>query len=99
MHRHHNLAGVESANALWQMLLHVVNHATYHRGQVTTLLGLLGAAPPPSTDLMAFFRERGLRVYAPDIAAFRTRVQQAYLSSKFAADWPRGMVEQINAIQ
>ncbi|MCE2903022.1 MAG: DinB family protein [Gemmatimonas sp.] len=59
MHRHHNLAGVESANALWQMLLHVVNHATYHRGQVTTLLGLLGAAPPPSTDLMAFFRERG----------------------------------------
>jgi TRAP-type transport system periplasmic protein len=51
------------------------------------------------SELEAFFRERGLRVYTPDVASFRTRVQQAYLSSKFAADWPRGMIEQINAIQ
>lgn len=31
---------------LWRTLLHVVNHQTYHRGQVTTLLRQLGAQPP-----------------------------------------------------
>ena len=41
-----------------QMLLHVVNHATYHRGQATTMLRQLQAAPPKSTDLVVFFRER-----------------------------------------
>ena len=51
------LAGVESASPLWQMLQHVVNHASYHRGQVTTLLRQLGAAPPKSTDLITFYRE------------------------------------------
>ena len=49
-------------------------------------------------ELEAFFKERGLRVYTPDVAAFRTAVQRAYQASKFAADWPRGMVEQINAL-
>jgi uncharacterized damage-inducible protein DinB len=39
------------------MLQHVVNHASYHRGQVTTLLRQLGAAPPKSTDLITFYRE------------------------------------------
>jgi uncharacterized damage-inducible protein DinB len=52
-----NLAGMESQNILWQMLQHVVNHASYHRGQVTTLLRQLGAAPPKATDLIAFYRE------------------------------------------
>ena len=51
------LAGVASESVLWQMLQHVVNHASYHRGQVTTLLRQLGATPPKSTDLIAFYRE------------------------------------------
>jgi uncharacterized damage-inducible protein DinB len=51
-------AGVPGASVLWQMLQHVVNHATYHRGQVTTLLRQMGAAPPKSMDLIAFYRER-----------------------------------------
>jgi uncharacterized damage-inducible protein DinB len=34
-----------------QVLLHFVNHATYHRGQVVALLRQLGHAPP-STDLV-----------------------------------------------
>ncbi len=41
-----------------RMLQHVVNHGSYHRGQVTTLLRQLGAAPPRSTDLIAYYRER-----------------------------------------
>lgn len=44
-------------NALWQSMQHVVNHGTYHRGQVTTLLRQLGAQPI-LTDLMHFYRER-----------------------------------------
>jgi uncharacterized damage-inducible protein DinB len=37
---------------------HVVNHATYHRGQVTTMLRQLGAKPARSMDLDDFYRER-----------------------------------------
>ena len=51
--------GTASAAPLWHMVQHVVNHATYHRGQVTTMLRQLGAAPPKSEDLIAFYRERG----------------------------------------
>lgn len=36
-----------------QIIRHVVNHATYHRGQVGTLLRQLGRVPP-STDLLVF---------------------------------------------
>jgi uncharacterized damage-inducible protein DinB len=44
-------------NPLWQSMQHVVNHGTYHRGQITTLLRQLGAQPV-LTDLMHFYRER-----------------------------------------
>ncbi len=52
------LAGQPSSSALWEMLHHVVNHGTYHRGQVTTMLRQLGAAPARSVELIAFYRER-----------------------------------------
>jgi TRAP-type transport system periplasmic protein len=51
------------------------------------------------TDLEAFFKAQGLKVYEPDLNAFRTHVQKEYLASKFAKDWPAGMVDKINAIQ
>ncbi len=44
-------------NPLWQSMQHVVNHGTYHRGQITTLLRQLGAQPI-LTDLMHYYRER-----------------------------------------
>jgi uncharacterized damage-inducible protein DinB len=44
-------------NPLWQSMMHLVNHGTYHRGQVTTMLRQLGAQPI-LTDLMHFYRER-----------------------------------------
>ena len=52
------LSGAAGRATLAQMVQHVVNHASYHRGQVTTMLRQLGAAPPMSLDLIAFFRER-----------------------------------------
>jgi len=39
---------------LWQLILHVVNHQTYHRGQVSALLRQLGV-PPSATDLLDFY--------------------------------------------
>lgn len=45
---------------LSQMMQHVVNHSSYHRGQVTTLLRQLGAEPA-ATDLLLFFDLEGAR--------------------------------------
>jgi uncharacterized damage-inducible protein DinB len=52
------LSGVSSTSPFWQMVQHVVNHASYHRGQVTTMLRQLGAAPGKSCDMITFYRER-----------------------------------------
>jgi uncharacterized damage-inducible protein DinB len=39
------------------MLQHLVNHGTYHRGQLATMLRQLDAKAV-STDLIVFYRER-----------------------------------------
>jgi uncharacterized damage-inducible protein DinB len=44
-------------NPRWQMMQHVVNHGTYHRGQVVTMLRQLGAKGV-GTDLIHFYREK-----------------------------------------
>ena len=51
------------SNPLWQSMQHLVNHGSYHRGQVTTLLRQLGA-PAILTDLMHFYRERAVAARA-----------------------------------
>jgi uncharacterized damage-inducible protein DinB len=51
------------SNPLWQSMQHLVNHGTYHRGQVTTMLRQLGAQPI-LTDLMHFYRERAVAAKA-----------------------------------
>jgi uncharacterized damage-inducible protein DinB len=55
------LSGAEGSSPVWQMLQHVVNHASYHRGQVTTMLRQLGAAPAKPMDMIAFYRVGGKR--------------------------------------
>jgi uncharacterized damage-inducible protein DinB len=52
-----NTKGHAFSNPMWQMLQHLVNHGTYHRGQITTMLRQLGATPL-TTDLIAFYREQ-----------------------------------------
>lgn len=49
-----NFKGQNWRYPLARMLQHVVNHSTYHRGQVATMLRQLGAAPV-STDFLLFF--------------------------------------------
>ncbi len=52
-----DLAGNPYRLRLVESLQHVVNHGTYHRGQITTMLRQLGATPV-STDLSRFYLER-----------------------------------------
>jgi uncharacterized damage-inducible protein DinB len=56
-----SLTGQSSTSPYWQMIVHVVNHGTYHRGQVATMLRQLGAKPAVSTDMIVFFREHTVR--------------------------------------
>jgi len=53
------LSGEPRRSVFWHMLQHVINHASYHRGQVTTMIRQLGAKPPESMDLIGFYRLRG----------------------------------------
>ncbi|MEM9023879.1 MAG: DinB family protein [Bacteroidota bacterium] len=39
-----------------EMLQHCFNHSTFHRGQVVTLLRMLGVDSIPPTDLIRYFR-------------------------------------------
>jgi uncharacterized damage-inducible protein DinB len=55
-----NLAGVATNSSRWTMVQHVVNHASYHRGQVTTMMRQLGRNAPASQDLITYYREKGL---------------------------------------
>lgn len=52
------LNGTTGVSRVDETVLHLVNHGTYHRGQVTTLLRQLGAPAPASMDFIAFCRER-----------------------------------------
>lgn len=49
-----NLKGETWTYPLWQTLVHVVNHQSYHRGQVATLLRQLGATPA-AVDFLLYF--------------------------------------------
>ena len=48
--------------------------------------------------LVEFFKGEGLKVYEPDLAAFRDFAQKRYLESAMAKDWPEGMLDKINAM-
>jgi TRAP-type C4-dicarboxylate transport system substrate-binding protein len=49
-------------------------------------------------ELVDIFKSKGLKLYEPDVAAFRKFAQEKYLASDLAKDWPQGMVEKINAL-
>lgn len=39
----------------WKLIMHLVNHASLHRGQVTSMIRMVGATPP-NTDIFTFAR-------------------------------------------
>lgn len=49
--------GSRHVQPLHEQLRHVVNHGTYHRGQLAMMLRMLGRVPP-TTDLARWYREQ-----------------------------------------
>lgn len=52
-----DLKGNSHSNPHWQIIMHCMNHSTYHRGQIVTMLREVGITTIPSTDMMGYFRE------------------------------------------
>lgn len=61
VHDYKSFAGKPGRSTLADMVQQVVNHASYHRGQVVTLLRQLNAPPAKGMDFILFAREREAR--------------------------------------
>jgi tripartite ATP-independent transporter DctP family solute receptor len=48
-------------------------------------------------QLVEFFKKEGLQVSTPDVDTFRRSVQAAYQKSEYAKEWPKGLLDRINA--
>ena len=49
------MSGNRFNQPVWQLVLHVVNHGTHHRGQVSGFLRAMGHKPP-KLDLVSYYR-------------------------------------------
>jgi uncharacterized damage-inducible protein DinB len=54
-----NIRGQEFTSTVGQIVAHVMNHGTFHRGQIVTMLRVAGYKELKQTDLIAFFRLSG----------------------------------------
>lgn len=52
-----NTKGVTRTQPVYRLLLHYVNHSSYHRGQLVTMLRQLGYAPP-GTDMVYYLADQ-----------------------------------------
>lgn len=53
---YNNTKGEQFKQPVFQVLLHIFNHATYHRGQLVTILRQLGVQEIPATDFIVWSR-------------------------------------------
>ena len=51
------LSGDKGQSSIFNIIHHVMNHSTYHRGQLVTMGRELGISDPPKTDFMEFIRQ------------------------------------------
>ncbi|MBA1274339.1 C4-dicarboxylate ABC transporter [Pseudomonas azotifigens] len=49
-------------------------------------------------ELVSFFKEKGVKVYEPNVEAFRAYAQKMYQNSDLSKNWPKGMLEQVSAM-
>jgi uncharacterized damage-inducible protein DinB len=63
LHSYKTTSGMPQSQLLVDILLHLFNHQTHHRGQAHACLSILTGSEPPSLDLLAF--QRGAT--APDL--------------------------------
>jgi uncharacterized damage-inducible protein DinB len=65
LHSYKTTSGMPQSQVLGDILLHLFNHQTHHRGQAHACLAILTGGDPPSLDLLVF--QRGGT--APDLEA------------------------------
>jgi len=53
--RYRDMKGNPYETPLWQIVLHLVNHGTHHRGQAAGMIRTLGHTPP-QLDLIVYYR-------------------------------------------
>jgi uncharacterized damage-inducible protein DinB len=53
-----NQQGTVFKNTLYEIIMHCMNHSTFHRGQIITMLRLAGVTNLFSTDLITYYRQR-----------------------------------------
>ena len=53
-----NMKGIPHNQPYWQLFAHIVNHSTYHRGQLVTMLRQVGYTDLGSTDMTTYFRTK-----------------------------------------
>lgn len=51
------LSGDTGKSSIFNIIHHVMNHSTYHRGQLVTMGRELGISDPPKTDFIEFGRQ------------------------------------------
>jgi uncharacterized damage-inducible protein DinB len=56
VYKHTNGQSYEQYNS--EIILHCMQHSTYHRGQIVTIARNLGLVDPPKTDYVAYVRLR-----------------------------------------
>jgi uncharacterized damage-inducible protein DinB len=72
LHSYKTTSGMPQSQILGEILLHLFNHQTHHRGQAHACLSILTGDEPPSLDLLAF--QRGGR--APDLHDIISKLRQ-----------------------
>ena len=65
LHSYKTTSGMPQSQVLANILLHLFNHQTHHRGQAHGCLSILTGTEPPALDLLVFQRGGG----APDLKA------------------------------
>ena len=56
--QYQNFKGEQFKQPIYQMLLHLFNHGTYHRGQIVNMLRQLGVEKIPQTDFIVWSRKK-----------------------------------------
>lgn len=52
-----NMKGEAFTSSVWQVVHHLFNHGTYHRGQLVTMMRELGETAIPATDFIHWYRK------------------------------------------
>lgn len=54
---YNNMKGDAFTSCMWQMVHHLFNHGTYHRGQLVSMMRELGVTEISSTDFIHWYRK------------------------------------------